>query len=332
MDDSFLEFSNALAQNKSRIHVWRVENGNLTEIADLGTFFTQSVYLVLEVHYQLNQKAKNTIYLWCGAFSDPEDEGPVNERIQVLCGLLNSLASIHHEYEGFECADFYSAFIPYGGVRHRTPGLEFVTNRGFSGLYQLVPDPVPHWREVPASLPSLHTAAVCFLRTRSSFVLWLGFESPQSSRMRAAELCGAFRLAVGREDETKMVYQGSDDREFVRALNPVATDGPKRIEIQPDPDQTRREVYQIVSKGQDLEFVLIAFKKDATLAVCQSEFAYILRDHEKLFVWFGKQQPREAMGLGLVVGIVFMQKFNVGRNVHVQIVKAGEKLGPRWDL
>jgi hypothetical protein len=54
-------------------HVWRVDNGSLNEIPDLGTFFTQSVYLVLEVLFQINQKPKKPIYLWCGAFSDPED-------------------------------------------------------------------------------------------------------------------------------------------------------------------------------------------------------------------------------------------------------------------
>jgi hypothetical protein len=331
MEDSFAEFSNALAQTKSRVHVWRVDNGSLTEIPDLGTFFTQSVYLVLEVHFQINQKPKNTIYLWCGAFSDPEDEGPVNERIQVLYGLLNRMANIHHEYEGYECHDFYRAFIPYGGLRHRTPGIEYVTNRGFASLFTLCIEPIPHWREVPASLVSLQTGDVCFLRTRSSFILWFGFESPLRVRMRGAELCGAFRFAVGREDETKMVHQGNDDREFVRALSSVAIEPPKRLEIQPDPDQTRKEIYQIVSKGEDLNFVLVALKKEATLAVCQNEYAYILRDHEKVFVWFGKQQPRDAMAIGLVVAVVFMQKMSVSRNVHVQICKSGDKLGPIWD-
>lgn len=332
MDDAFSEFSNALAQNKSRVHVWRYENGVLGETADLGTFFTQAVYLVLEVKYVLNQKPKNTIYLWCGAFSDPEDEVPINERIHVLYGLLNSLASIHHEYEGCECADFYKAFIPYGGVRHRTPGIEFVTNRGFSMLFSLHLEPAPHWREVPAAIASLQTAGVCFLRTRSSFVLWFGFEAPAVTRLRAAELCGAFRLAVGREDETKMVSQGSDDRDFLRALSSAAIEAPKRAELIPDADSSRREVYQIVSKGQELDFLLVAFKNDATLGVCLHEHAYVLRDAECVYVWFGKQQTREAMGIGLVIAIVFMQKMNVGRNTHVRIVKHGEKFSPIWDV
>jgi hypothetical protein len=332
MDDSFAEFSNALAQTKSRVHMWRVENGGLTEIPYLGTFFTQSVYLVLEVRYQFGQKPRNTIYLWCGAFSDPEDEGPVNERIQILYGLLNRMASIHHEYEGYECQDFYRAFTPYGGLRHRTPGIEYVTNRGFASLFALHADPTPHWREVPASLSSLQTGDVCFLRTRVAFTLWFGFESPLRARMRAAELCGAFRMAVGRDDEARMVRQGTDDRDFVRALSSAAIEPPKRLEIQADPDPTRREIYQVVSRGDELDFVLTALKKEATLAVCHPEYAYILRDAERVFVWFGRQQPRDAMGIGLVVAVVFMQKMGVARNVHVQICKAGEPLGPVWDL
>lgn len=304
----------------------------LNEIADLGTFFTQSVYLVLEVKYQINAKAKNTIYLWCGAFSDPDEEGPVNERIQVLYGLLNNMASIHHEYEGCECEEFHQAFIPYGGVRHRTPGIEYVTNRGFSTLFRLEMKPTPHWTELPAAISSLQTSDVCFMRTRSAFILWFGFESSMEQRLRGAELCGAFRLAVGREDETKMVYQGTDDRDFVRALSSGSIEAPKRAEITPDADQQRKEIYQIVSKGQDIEFVLVGFKNDATLSVCQNENAYILRDANNIYVWFGKQQTREAMGIGLVVAIVFMQKMNIGRNAHVKVVKCGEKFSPLWDL
>jgi hypothetical protein len=37
------------------------------------------------------------------------------------------------------------------------------------------------------------------------------------------------------------------------------------------------------------------------------------------------------MGIGLVVAVVFMQKMNVGRNVHVQIVKGGEKMSAAWE-
>jgi hypothetical protein len=331
MDDSFSEFSNALAQNKSRVHVWRVENGNLNEIADLGTFFTQSVYLILEVRFQFNQKPKNKIFLWCGAFSDPHDEGPVNERIQVLYGLLGHSAAIHHEYEGRECVEFYEAMIPYGGVRHRTPGIEFVTNRGFSTLFTMQLDPLPHWKEIPAAIGSLQTGDVCFLRTRTQFILWFGFESSVAARMRAAELCGSFRLAVGREDETRMVYQGGDDREFIRALSSIAIDCPKRAEFLPDTDESRREIYQIISKGQDLDFNLVAIKTDAQLSICQNEFAYVLRDREQIYIWFGRQQTREAMGIGLVVAVVFMQKMHVGRNTHVQNVRSGEKFSPVWD-
>ena len=332
MDNSFSEFSNALAQNKSRVHVWRYEGGVLNETADLGTFFTQSVYLVWQVDFQLGQKPRNTIYLWCGAFSDPEDEGPVNERLQVLFGCLNHLASIHHEYERYECPEFYRAFLPYGGVRHRTPGIEYVTNRGFSSLFRMVCEPVAHWREVPASISSLQPSAVCFLKMRASFVLWLGYDSPVAMRLRAAELSGAFKLAVGRDVETKMVYQGVDDREFVRALSAGAIEAPKRAEIVPDPDKHRREVYQIVSKGQEIDFVLVASKGDATLAACQSENAYVLRDPDNIYIWFGKQQTREAMGVGLVVAIVFMQKMGVGRNCHVKVVKCTDKFSPIWDM
>lgn len=329
MDDSFSEFSNALAQNKSRVHVWRVENGVLTEIADLGTFYTQSVYLVLEVRYHQDNKSKNTIYLWCGAFSDPEDEGPVNERIQVLFGLLSNPASIHHEYEGCECKHFLKAFIPYGGVRHRTPGIEFVTNRGFSSLFTLDLAPIPHWHEIPASLAALRTQDVNFLRTRTNFVLWFGFESPIEARLRGVELCGAFRLAVGREDVTKLVYQGTDDRDFVRSLSSVAIEYPKRAEIKPE-EESKREVFQIISKGADLEFNLISFKNEANLSVCQQENAYILRDNENLYVWFGKHQARDAQAIGLVVAIVFMQKMEVPRNIHVRVVKSGEKFSDKW--
>jgi hypothetical protein len=331
MDDSFSEFSNALAQNKSRVHVWRVENGALNDIAYLGTFFTQSVYLILDVRFQMSQKPRNRIFLWCGAFSDPQDEGPVNERIQVLYGLLGHSASIHHEYEGHECEDFYHVMIPYGGLRHRTPGIEFITNRGFSTLFVLKLDPLPHWKEVPASLTSLKTTDVCFLKTRAQFILWFGFESPHVARMRAAELCGAFRHAVGHEDETKMVSQGADDREFVRALSSTAIDCPGRTDFPVEHDQNRREIYQIISKGQDLDFNLIATMADAKLSICQNEFAYVLRDDEKIFIWFGRQQTREAMGIGLVIAIVFMQKMHVSRNTHVQIVKSGEKFSSAWD-
>ncbi|OHT16642.1 hypothetical protein TRFO_13072 [Tritrichomonas foetus] len=331
MDDSFSEFSNALAQNKSRVHVWRVENGILTEIADLGTFFSQSIYLVLEVLFQQDMKTKYTIYLWCGGFSIPDDEGPVTERIQVLFGLLNNVPSIHHEYEGFECESFLKAFIPYGGVRHRTPLLEYVTNRGFSSLFTLKTDPVPHWKEIPASTSALQPGDVNFLRTRTSFILWFGFESPLQARMRATELCGAFRLSVSRKDETRMVYQGSDDREFVRALCPTSIEVPKRAEIKPDPDQTRKEIYQVISKGQDLDFTLLAFKNDASLNICLNENAYILRDPKNVYVWFGKQQTKEAMSIGLVVAIMFMNKLGVPRNVHIQIVKAGESFSSIWE-
>lgn len=331
MDAAFSEFANALAQNKSRVHVWRFENGVLTETADLGTFFTQSVYLVWKVEYQMGQKPQNTIYIWCGAFSDPEDEGPVNERLQVLYGSLNHLASIHHEYERCECEDFYRTFLPYGGVRHRTPGIEYVTNRGFSSLFRMFTEPVAHWREVPASIASLHPASVCFLKMRASFMLWIGYDSSIEARLRAAELCGAFRLAVGRDIETRMVYQGVDDRDFVRSLSAGAIEAPKRAELVPDPDKSRREIYQIVLKGQEIDFTLVATKAEATLAVCQNENAYVLRDPENIYIWFGKQQTREAMGIGLVVAIVFMQKMSVGRNCHVRVVKCTEKISPIWD-
>ncbi|KAK8875615.1 hypothetical protein M9Y10_005784 [Tritrichomonas musculus] len=332
MDDTFSEFSNALAQNKSRVHVWRVENGILTEIADLGTFFSQSIYLVLEVRFQLEMKSRYTIYLWCGGFSIPEDEGPVTERIQVLFGLLNNIASIHHEYEGYECNKFLNAFIPYGGVRHRTPQLEFVTNRGFASLFTMNTQPVPHWKEVPACTTSLQPNDVNFLRTRTNFILWFGFESEISTRLRAAELCGSFRLTVSRKDDMKMVFQGSDDREFVRALSPVTIEAPRRAEINPDPDQTRREIYQVVSKGQDLEFALVAFKNDANLEVCSNDNAYILRDPNNVFVWFGKNQTKEAISIGLVVAVMFMNKMNVSRFVHIQIVQSGESFSPLWDM
>jgi hypothetical protein len=105
--------------------------------------------------------------------------------------------------------------------------------------------------------------------------------------MRSAELCGAFRHAVGHEDETKMVCQGADDREFVRALSSSAIESPRRTDIAVDHDQNRREIYQIISKGQDLEFNLIAVMTDARLSVCQNEFAYILRDNRQIFVCFG---------------------------------------------
>jgi hypothetical protein len=82
--------------------------------------------------------------------------------------------------------------------------------------------------------------------------------------MRAAELCGAFRLAVGREDETKMVCQGQDDREFVRALSSVVIEAPKRMEIMPDSDPQRREVYLLrilcflsVFKTQNVIIVIV---------------------------------------------------------------------------
>jgi hypothetical protein len=149
--------------------------------------------------------------------------------------------------------------------------------------------------------------------------------------MRGAELCGAFRLAVGRDDETKMVNQGTDDRDFVRALSTATIDMPARISIPIDQDPSRKEIYQIISKGEDLEFVLVAFKAEATLKVCQNDCAYILRESDRVFIWFGKSQPREAMGIGLVVAVVFMQKMNVGRNVHVQIVKGGEKMSAAWE-
>ena len=330
MTESLTEFSNALAQNKSRVHVWRAENGVLTEIADLGTFFSQSIYLVLEVKFQLEQKSKYTIYLWCGGFSSPEEEGPITERIQVLYGLLNNSASIHHEYEGYECKNFLKAFIPYGGVRHRTPLLEYVTNRGFSSLFTLKSAPIPHWKEIPASTSALQAPDVNFLRTRTSFKLWFGIESDHFSRIRAAELCGAFRLSMSRKDDTKIVYQGVDDKEFLRSLSPVLIDVPKRVEILPDPDQTRKEIYQVVSKDQELDFNLLGIKNDANMSLCLNENAYILRDANNVYVWFGKQQTREAMAIGLVVAIMFMNKLGVQRNVHIQVVRAGEEFSSFW--
>ena len=130
----------------------------------------------------------------------------------------------------------------------------------------------------------------------------------------------------------KMVFQGSDDREFVRALSPVTIEAPRRAEINPDPDQTRREIYQVVSKGQDLEFALVAFKNDANLEVCSNDNAYILRDPNNVFVWFGKNQTKEAISIGLVVAVMFMNKMNVSRFVHIQIVQSGESFSPLWDM
>lgn len=331
MDDSFSEFANALAQNKSRIHVWKAENGNLTEIADFGTFYSQSIYLVLEVKFQLEMKTKYTVYLWCGGFSNPEEEGAITEKIQVLYGLLNNPPSVHHEYEGYECKDFFNAFIPYGGVRHRTPQIEYVTNRGFSSLFTLKKNPVPHWNEIPACISALKPNDVNLLRTRTNFVLWFGFESDIESRLRAAELCGSFRLAVSRKDETSMVQQGSNDRDFIRSLSTGVIESPQRANILSDSDQTRREIYQVISKGQDLEFNLVAFKNDAKLGICLNENAYILRDPNNIYVWFGKQQTKEAISIGLVVAIMFMTKMNVGRNIHIQIVKSGESFSSIWD-
>ena len=329
MEENVNEFSNALAQNKSRIHVWRLEEGILNEIADLGTFYTQSVYLILEVIFQLESKPQNTIFIWCGAFSNPDDESPVNERIQVLFGLLRSSASIHHEYEGFECKKFLKAFIPYGGVRYRIPGLEFVTNRGFSSLFNLILDPIPHWKEIPASIMSLNPKDVNFLRTRSSFALWFGFESTITQRLRGAELCGAFRQAVGREDITKLIYQGTDDKDFIRNLSNNSIDEPKRIEVIHELNQNK-EIYQVISSGQDLTFSLIAYKNEANINLCQPESAYVLRDLESIYIWFGRGQPSDAIAIGLVVAIVFMQKMEISRNTHIQVIKSDEKLPDIW--
>ena len=329
MEESVSEFTNALAQNKTRIHVWRLENGILNEIADLGTFYTQSVYLVLEVKFQLESKPQNCIYLWCGAFSNPDDESPVNERIQVLFTLLRSSASIHHEYEGYECKKFLKAFIPYGGVRYRIPGLEYVTNRGFSSLFSLVLEPIPHWKEIPASVSSLQVLDVNFMRTRASFTLWLGFESSNIKRLRAAELCGAFRQSVGREDVTKLVYQGTDDRDFIRSLSSSPIDEPRRNEVSTT-SEIVREVYQVISSGEELDFHLIAYKNDATLNMCQNDNAYILRDPDGIYVWFGKGQPQDAMAIGLVVAIVFMQKKEIPRNTHIHVTRGDEKFSDNW--
>ena len=331
MDDSFSEFSNALAQNKSRIHVWRYDDGALNEISDLGTFYTQSIYLVLQVKYQLESMPINTIYLWCGAFSNPDDEGPVNERIQVLFGLLRSSASVHHEYEGYECASFLKAFHPFGGVKHRTPGLEYITNRGFTTLYTFTATPAAYWREVPASLPSLKTGDINIMRTRNSFTLWFGFESPLKNRLKAAELSGAFRIAVGRDDIAKITYQGTDDRDFIRSLSPTPIEAPKRAEITPEPSDMK-EIYQIVSSGEEIDFTLVAFKNEANLGLCQNDNAYILRDNENIFVWFGKSQALDSMGIGLVVAIVFMQRMNISRNIHIQVVRSGEKFSEKWNI
>ena len=329
MDDSFSEFSNALAQNKTRVHVWRLDNNVLTETSDLGTFYTQSIYLILQVRYQFETMPLNTIYLWCGAFSNPDEEGIVNERLQVLYGLLHSNASIHHEYEGYECKTFLKMFHPYGGVRHRTPGLEYITNRGFTTLYTLKTEPTSYWNEVAACLSSLKPGDVNILRTRSQCLLWFGFESQLDARLRAAELCGAFRIAVGRDDIAKIVYQGADDRDFVRSLSPTTIEEPKRADIPPEAAD-KKEIYQIVSTGDELDFTLIAFKNEAMLALCQNENAYILRDSENIYVWFGKSQPHDSMGIGLVVAIVFMQKMNIPRNIHIQIVRGGEKFSEKW--
>ncbi|EAX92588.1 hypothetical protein TVAG_496220 [Trichomonas vaginalis G3] len=331
MDASFNEFSTALAQNKTRIHIWRHENNVLTESSDLGSFYTQSIYLVLHVIYHFDTPPSNYIYLWCGAFSNPDDEVYVNERIQVLFNLLKNSASIHHEYEGFECKQFLQIFAPYGGVRHLTPGLEFITNRGFTTLYNFKMTPYPHWNEIAACVSSLKTSDVNIMRTRATCTLWFGFESDYQSRLRAAELTGSFKFAVGRDDVPKIVYQGNDDREFIRALSTSPIDEPKRAEIKPDsPD--RREIYQVISNGDQIDFQLVAFKNEATMSLCKNDNAYILRDCDNIYIWFGKNQPMDSMGIGLVIAIVFMQRMTISRNMHIQVVHSGEKFSDKWSV
>lgn len=329
MNESFTEFTNALAQNKSRIHTWRYEGGQLSETADLGTFYTQSVYLVLQVEFKLDSQPINTIYLWCGAFSDPDDEGPVNEMIQTLFSLLHSNGHIHHEYEGYECEHFLNAFIPYGGVRHRVPGLESVTSGGLSTLFGLKLKPVPHWTELPACVTSLASNDVNILKTRTAFNLWFGSDAPVEKKLRAAELCGSLRQNIGHDNVAGIIHQGENDKDFVRSLSSSPIEEPKRANIPPQASDVR-EVYQVTSSGDELEFQLVATKDDAKVDICGNDSAYILRDNVSIYVLFGKNQSFDGMGIGIVIAIMFMHKHNIPRSVHIQVVRSGDKFSDRW--
>ncbi|KAH0790315.1 macrophage-capping protein [Histomonas meleagridis] len=330
MDERYSLFSNTLSQNKSGTHVWRIENGKVLNVSNLGTFLTQFVYLILDVKYKMNQSSIYTIYLWCGTFSNPDDETPLNELIQVLHSLITPPASIHHEYEGYECEEFLKTFIPYGGVCHRTPGLEYVTKRGYSSLFRMNTTRVPHWDEVPACSSYLMSDDVLLLRTRDSFMLWLGSNSLYNSQIRAAELCGAFRASTGRDDQIQLVHEGVDDSDFIRYLSSSIISTPKRAGIIFEKEGNKKEIYQVDMDGTKIEFHLVVTGNASRLSACSEENAYILCDNDSVYVWFGKNQPKKAMGFGIVIGIVFMSKMNITRNVHIRVVRSGESFSKNW--
>lgn len=167
-----------------------------------------------------------------------------------------------------------------------------------------------------------HVIFSCFL---------LGSNSLYNSQLRAAEMCGAFRASTGRDNQIQLVREGVDDSEFVRYLSSSIIATPKKAGISVENEGNKREIYQDDIDGTNIEFHLIGTGNGAKLSTCSEEKTYVLIDPESVYVWFGKNQPKKSMGIGMVIGIVFMHKKNYTRNVHIRVVRIGEHFSKNWN-
>jgi len=299
--------------------IWRIESFKVVawKKEDYGKFYSGDSYIVLYTYKKTPDSAAlaYNVHFWLGESTSQDEMGTAAYKTVELDDLLGDVPVQYREVQGSESENFMNVFkgkitIMQGGV---DSGFKHVKPEEYKPkLMHLKGKKTVRVTEVALSSNSLNQGDVFILDGGLKIWQWNGSSAAIAEKRKAQEVLNGLKEERLGKAKSKILDSTEDDDDFWKILGGKG----KIADAIPDDEKEKeknakefvRSIWKLSDESGKLTVEEVASGKGNIKKSClKSDDVFFVNNHDKLFVWIGKNTSKNEKAMALTYAADFLK-------------------------
>lgn len=307
------------AGKKPGLQVWRIEKFEVKSwpVEHYGKFFAGDSYIILWTYQarspetgQLTDKLLHDVHFWLGAETTQDEAGTAAYKTVELDDRLDGLPVQYREVMGCESGKFNKLFqnieIMTGGIE---TGFKHVEASSYGArLLHVKGKSSVRTTQVPLKIESLNAGDVFILDAGLHLWQWNGPNSSHAERKAANATIANIKVQRGSKPTSVILDNLEDDEKFWHYFGGQPT---KINEASNDEGVTRQtKLLKMTESKEKPVFDVIQQGEKIDQTNLNSNSMFILDVGYQVYVWVGKNTPKETKARAMAHGTTYLGNNN----------------------